>query len=104
MIPIKISELELTTTTVPNTDVLTIINGGVTKRITVNNLINSSNNIIITGQMVATSFTGSLLGNVTGTSTNNLLTASNVTENDTIEFEKGNGNLFNVKINIVETS
>ena len=98
---VKISELTNLTSAV-STDFVAIVNGGLTKRISISNLVNSTGNITISGYVSATSFTGSLLGDVvgdlTGTATNNVLTASNATEDDTIEFLKGGGDTFNIKV------
>ena len=104
---VKISELTNLTSAV-STDFVAIVNGGLTKRISISNLVNSTGNITISGYVSATSFTGSLLGDVvgdlTGTATNNVLTASNATEDDTIEFLKGGGDTFNIKVINVTSS
>lgn len=60
MVVKKISELTTITDTTPSADVLAIVSGNATNKITVNNLINSAGDITITGKMQATSLTGSL--------------------------------------------
>ena len=57
MVTRKISELDSITTTSPSADVLAIVSSANTKKITVNNLINSAGDITISGNM--TSSTGS---------------------------------------------